>query len=158
MGLFNFFKKKEWDVEKSNANKKKMREIFNTVVENGDSYKVAYGFSLDVSRFKVPMLRTITYEYASLIIGYRESDMSIAVIQTTPQLDEYSAVQIFKKDDIKKAKIAAGQCTIYHKGGLMAGYTSFSVIEDNDEDYLVYCQQDEEADDFEAFWKEFSKK
>ncbi len=158
MGIFNFFKKKEWDLEKSDANKKKMQELFAASVSDSDTYKVVYGFSLDIKRMKIAVVRKMTYEYASLIIGYRESDMSIVVLQTVPELEGVSEPQYFKKSEIKKAKMTTGQYTIYHQGGIMAGYTQFSVIEDNDEEYLVYCKQDKEAKEFEEFWKEYSKK
>ncbi len=154
MGLFGFGKKK-WDFEKSDANKLRMRELFNGVVEDGDSYDIAYGFSLDIARSNYIVARKVTYEYASLIVGYRESDMSIVLVQTTPELEGCSEADYFKREDIKKAKIAMGQYTLYHKGGMMAGYTQFSVIEDNDEKYMVYCEQTEEVKKFDAFWKKY---
>lgn len=157
MGFFGFGKKK-WDVEKSDSNKARMRVLFNQAVEDGDSYKVVYGFSLDVRRSNYIVASKVKYEYTSLIIGYRESDMSIVILQTIPELEGASEPEFYKKTDIKKAKIAAGQYTIYHQGGMMAGYTSFSVIEDNDEHYLVYCDQNTEAKEFELFWKSYSKK
>ena len=49
--------------------------------------------------------------------------MSIALIQTTPELDGCSDPEIFTKDDIKRAGISFGEYVIYHKGGIMAGYT-----------------------------------
>ena len=41
MGLFgNLFKGPQVDMAKSDANRKKMRVLFNQVVENGDDYKI----------------------------------------------------------------------------------------------------------------------
>ena len=52
MGLFgNLFKGPQVDMAKSDANRKKMRALFNQVVENGDDYKILYGFTENVSRF-----------------------------------------------------------------------------------------------------------
>ena len=52
MGLFgNLFKGPQVDMAKSDANRKKMRALFNQVVENGDDYKILYGFTEDVGRF-----------------------------------------------------------------------------------------------------------
>lgn len=157
MGLFGFGKIK-WDEEKSDANKAKMKSLFSEAVEDGETYKIAYGFGLNIKNSNYIVARKRTYKYTSLIIGYRESDMSIAVLQTTPELEGCSEPEIFKRDDIKKAKIAVGEYTIYHKGGMMAGYTSFSVIKDNHEDYLLYCHQEDEANDFSEFFKMYSKK
>ena len=48
--------------------------------------------------------------------------------------------------------------TIYHQGGIMAGYTQFATLPENDEDYLVYMYQPEEHEDFAKFYKRFSGK
>ena len=52
MGFFSkLFKGPEIDMEKSNANAKKMRVLFNQVVEEGDNYRLIFGYTEDVSRF-----------------------------------------------------------------------------------------------------------
>ena len=52
MGLFSkLFKGPEIDMDKSRENSKKMRTLFNAVVENGDDYKIIFGYTEDVSRF-----------------------------------------------------------------------------------------------------------
>lgn len=52
MGLFNkFFKGPEIDQAKSDANRSKMRACFDQAVENGTEYKLAAGYTEDVSRF-----------------------------------------------------------------------------------------------------------
>ena len=44
MGIFSkLFKGPEIDMEKSGANAKKMRALFNQVVENGDDYRLIFG-------------------------------------------------------------------------------------------------------------------
>lgn len=51
MGLFgNLFKGPQVDMAKSDANRKKMRALFNQVVENGDDYKILFGYTEDVGR------------------------------------------------------------------------------------------------------------
>lgn len=157
MGWF-FGKKKEWDIPKSDANKSRLRELFNAVVQDGDSYKVVYGYGLNITTSSYIVARKTTYEYTSLIIGYRESDMSIALLQTTPELEGCSDAEIFKKDGIKKAKLSTGMYTIYHQGGLMAGYTQFATLAENDEKFLAYVYQPEEYDDFDKFFKRFAGK
>lgn len=158
MGLFGLFKKKEWDIEKSDENKKQVRALFNNVMKDGDTWNVVYGYSTDIKNSNYILARKTTYEFTSLIIGYRESDMSIALIQTTPELDGCSDPEIFTKDGIKRAGMSFGEYVIYHKGGIMAGYTKFSVDEGNDEDYLAYIYQPEELQKFDIFFKEYSKK
>ena len=52
MGLFSkLFKEPEIDLEKSNANARKMRALFNHVVEDGDNYRLIFGYTEDVSWF-----------------------------------------------------------------------------------------------------------
>ena len=156
VGLFG--KKKEWDIPRSDANKKRLRELFNGVLPDGDSWDIVYGYGLNIKNSNYILLRKTTYEYTSLIIGYRDSDMSIALVQTTPELEGCSEAEIFKKDAIKKAKIATGMYTIYHQGGWLAGYTQFAALSENEEKYLVYVYQPEESDKFADFFKRFSGK
>ena len=145
-----------WDTQKSDANKSRLRELFNGVMEDGDSYDIVYGYGLNIKNSDYIVARKKTYTYTSLIIGYRETDMSIALLQTTPELEGCSEAEIFRKDNIKKAKIATGMYTIYHQGGLMAGYTQFATLAENDEKFLAYVYQPEEYDKFDTFFKKFS--
>ena len=156
MGWFG--KKKEWDTLKSDTNKNRLRELFNGVIEDGDSYNIVYGYGLNIKTSSYILARKTTYTYTSLIIGYRESDMSIALLQTTPELDGCSEAEIFREDNIKKAKMVTGMYTIYHQGGLMAGYTQFAALEGNDEKFLAYVYQPEEFNKFNEFFKKFSGK
>ncbi|MDO4754440.1 MAG: hypothetical protein Q4A41_05490 [Bacillota bacterium] len=158
MGLFGFGKKKEWDLQKSDANKARLRELFNGAVQDGDSWKIVYGYGLNIKNSNYIVMRKTTYEYTSLIIGYRESDMRIALVQTTPELEGCSDAEVFSKDGIKKAKISTGMYTIYHQGGLMAGYTQFATLAENDEKFLAYVYQPEEFEDFDRFFKSFAGK
>ena len=153
MGWFG--KKKEWDTQKSDANKSRLRELFNGVMEDGDSYSIVYGYGLNIKTSSYILARKTTYTYTSLIIGYRESDMSIALLQTTPELEGCSEAEIFRKDNIKKAKMVTGMYTVYHQGGMMAGYTQFATLPGNDEKFLAYVYQPEEYDKFDAFFREF---
>ncbi|WP_313529384.1 hypothetical protein [Anaerotignum sp.] len=158
MGLLGFGKKKEWDIERSNRNKNRIRQLFNQVMPDGDTWKVVYGYGLDIKTSDYIIARRNTYKYTSLIIGYRESDMSIAWLQTTPELEGCSEAEIFTRNNIKKAKISTGMYTIFHQGGMMAGYTQFTTLPENDEDFLVYMYQPDEHEDFARFYKSFSGK
>ena len=155
MGLFGFGKKKEWDIAKSDENKKKMRELFNGVTKDGDLWKLIYNYALNIKRNNYIIVKKTTYKYMSLIIGYRESDMSIAILQTTPEFDGCRDPEIYTNDNIKKAMIRQGWYMIYHKGGIFAGYTQFAAPNECDENYLAYIYQHDEENDFNAFFKKF---
>ena len=154
----SLFIKKKWDIERSEQNKGLIRQLFSQAMPDGDTWKIVYGYGLNIKTSDYIIARKTTYTYTSLIIGYRESDMSIALLQTTPELEGCSEAEIFTRDSIKKAKISTGMYTIYHQGGIMAGYTQFATLPENDEDYLVYIYQPEEHEDFAKFYKRFSGK
>lgn len=154
----SLFRKKKWDIERSEQNKGLIRQLFNQAMPDGDTWKIVYGYGLNIKTSDYIIARKTTYTYTSLIIGYRESDMSIALLQTTPELEGCSEAEIFTRDSIKKAKISTGMYTIYHQGGIMAGYTQFATLPENDEDYLAYMYQPEEHEDFAKFYKRFSGK
>lgn len=115
-------------------------------------------YGLNIKNSNYILAGKTTYTYTSLIIGYRYSDMSIVLLQTTPELEGCSEPTVFKMDAVKKAKIATGMYTIYHQGGIMAGYTQFAVIPKNDENFLAYVYQPEEDEAFSVFFKKFSGK
>ncbi|MEG0275592.1 MAG: hypothetical protein RR630_01040 [Coprobacillus sp.] len=153
MGFFR--KEKVWDEERNQANKEKMRLLFNQVVEDSEGYHIVYGISQKVKTSNYILARKTTYLFTSLIIGFRESDMSIILIQTTPELDGCSDPEKFTMNHLKKAKIVQGQFVLYYEGGIMAGYTDFCIMDSFDEDYTVYIHQPEEAAQFDVFWPAF---
>jgi len=120
----SLFRKKKWDIERSEQNKGLIRQLFSQAMPDGDTWKIVYGYGLNIKTSDYIIARKTTYTYTSLIIGYRESDMSIALLQTTPELEGCSEAEIFTRDSVKKAKISTGMYTIYHQGGIMAGYLS----------------------------------
>lgn len=155
MGLFS---KASMDVEKSNASKAIMRTLFNGVVPDGESYKIVYGYSQSHTSLNYLIIRKQITTWTSFIIGYRDSDMSIVLVPTDPELDGCGEPQVFKNTEIKKTKIVSGEYVIYHKGGMMAGYTQFGAVAENDDDVSAYVYQPDESDDFAAFWERYSRK
>ena len=70
MGFFSkLFKGPEIDMEKSNANAKKMRALFNQVVENGDNYRLIFGYTEDVSRFNYGFVHGSKTKIGNLIVA-----------------------------------------------------------------------------------------
>lgn len=153
MGLFS--RKKVWDEERVKSNKEKMRRLFEQVVVDYEGYDLVYGISQKIKTSNYVLARKTTYLYTSLIIGFRQSDMSLILIQTTPELDGCGDPDRYTMSDLKKAKIVQGQYTLYHQGGIMAGYLQFSIMDYFDEDYTVYINQPEEAAKWDEFWPKF---
>ena len=61
MGLFG--KKKQWDTQKSDANKSRLRELFNGVMEDGDSYNIVYGYGLNIKNSDYIVARKHKFNY-----------------------------------------------------------------------------------------------
>ena len=52
MGLFGkLFKGPEVDMEKSDANRKRMRSLFNQLVEHGEDYNILFGYTEECGTF-----------------------------------------------------------------------------------------------------------
>lgn len=157
MGFFGLGKKKVWDEERSNENKRKCEVLFNQVVEDHEGYTIRYAYTTDVKTMNYVLARKTTYLYGSYILGYRKKDMSIVLIETSPELDGCGEPKIFKKGEIKKAKNVNSAFCIYHAGGIMAGYTQFYLMDEYDDDYFAYIHQPGTIMDFEDFWNEYRR-
>ncbi len=78
MGFFGkLFKGPEIDMEKSNANAKKMRVLFNQTVEDGDNYRLIFGYTEDVSRFNYGFVHGSKTKIGNLIVGWNEASQTI---------------------------------------------------------------------------------
>ena len=79
MGFFSkLFKGPEIDMEKSRKNAEKMRLLFNQSVENGDTYRLIFGYTEDVSRFNYGFVHGSRTKIGNLIVGWNEDSQTIA--------------------------------------------------------------------------------
>ena len=104
MGLFGkLFKGPEIDMEKSNENSRKMRMLFNQVVENGDNYKLIFGYTEDVSRFNYGFVHGSKTKIGNLIVGWDEGNQTIVAVPTVPDLSGCGDPVYYRRSDILKA-------------------------------------------------------
>ena len=104
MGFFSkLFKGPEVDMAKSDANRKKMRMLFNQVVEKGDSYKIIFGFTEDVSRFNYGLVHGSKSKIGNLIVGWNEDSQTIIVVPTVPDLSGCGDPVYYRRSEIHKA-------------------------------------------------------
>ena len=104
MGLFSkLFKEPEVDLEKSEANRQKMRALFNHVVENGDDYNLVYGYTEDVSRFNYGFVHGSKTKIGNLIVGWNEQSETIVVVHTVPDLSGCGDPAYYRRSEIHKA-------------------------------------------------------
>ena len=161
MGFFSkLFKGPEVDMEKSHANAKKMRELFNDAVEDGNSYRLIFGYTEDVSRFNYGFVHGSKTKIGNLIVGWNEAAETIVVVPTVPDLSGRGDPTYYRRSDILKAyrnKHPTDAFVIYpDKSGYIA-INAYDWLED--ETLYVYVSQEEELSAFtDFFMNRFLKK
>ena len=161
MGLFGkLFKGPEIDMEKSNANAEKMRILFNHVVENGDKYKLIFGYTEDVSRFNYGFVHGSKTKIGNLIVGWNEENKEIVVVPTVPELSGCGEPTYYRWAEILKAyrnKYPTDAFVIYPD---KKGYIAINAYDwlENEKLYVYVSQEKELAEFTDFFMNHFVKK
>lgn len=154
MGFFGkLFRGPEIDMEKSAANGKKMRVLFNQVVENGDSYRLIFGYTEDVSRFNYGFVHGSKTKIGNLIVGWNEDSQTIVVVPTVPDLSGCGEPTYYRRDQILKAyrnRYPTEAFIIYPDKKSYIGINAYDWLED--ESLYVYVEQERELADFTEFF------
>ena len=155
MGIFGkLFKGPEIDMVKSNANAKKMRALFNQAVENGDDYRLIFGFTEDVSRFNYGFVHGSKSKIGNLLVGWNEVNQTIVVVPTVPDLSGCGDPTYYRRSEILNAyrnKYPTDAFIIYPDRKSYIGINAYDWLED--EKLYVYVSQDEELAAFTEFFK-----
>ena len=154
MGLFSkLFKGPEIDMEKSDANAKKMRALFNQAVEDGDNYRLIFGYTEDVSRFNYGFVHGSKTKIGNLIVGWNADSQTVVVVPTVPDLSGCGDPTYYHRSEILKAyrnKYPTDAFIIYpDKKGYIA-INAYDWLED--EKLYVYVSQDAELAAFTDFF------
>lgn len=161
MGLFSkLFKGPEVDVTKSVANAKKMRNLFNSKVNDGDRYRLIYGYTEDVSRFNFMIAHGSKTQIGNLIVGWCESDNVVVILPTVPDLSSCGEAEYYYHNEIFKAyrnKYPTDTFVIYpDKNGYIA-INAYDWLDD--ETLYVYVEQRDALAAFSTFFNtSFTKK
>ncbi|MBC3939434.1 hypothetical protein D4A47_10850 [Anaerotruncus massiliensis (ex Liu et al. 2021)] len=154
MGLFSkLFKGPEIDQAKSDANRKKMRALFNQVVENGDAYQLIFGYTEDVSRFNYGLVHGSKTKIGNLIVGWNEAAETIVAVPTVPDLSGCGDPVYYRRSEIHKAyqnKYPVDAFIIYPDRKGYIGIRACDWLED--ESLYVYVSQEEELKAFTEFF------
>ena len=154
MGLFRkFFKGPEIDMEKSRTNARKMRALFNQVVEDGDNYRLIFGYTEDVSRYNYGFVHGSKTKIGNLIVGWDEKNLAIAVVPTVPDLSACGDAVYYRRSEIFKAyrnKYPTDAFIIYPDKKGYIGINAYDWLDD--EKLYVYVSQEEELKDFTEFF------
>ncbi len=161
MGFFSkLFKGPEVDQAKSDANRKKMRLLFNQVVENGDRYQLIFGYTEDVSRFNYGFVHGSKTKIGNLIVGWNEAEETVVVLPTVPDLSGCGDPTFYHRSEILKAyrnKYPTDAFVIYPD---KKGYIAINAYDWlDDESLYVYVSQEAELAAFtDFFMNHFAKK
>ena len=161
MGFFSkLFKGPEVDQEKSRANAKKMRLLFNQVVENGEDYKLIFGDTEDVARFNYGFVHGSKTKIGNLIVGWNEDSETIVVVPTVPDLSGCGDPSWYRRSEILKAyrnKYPTDAFIIYPDRKSYIGINAYDWLDD--ESLYVYVSQETELAEFTDFFtNRFAKK
>ena len=154
MGLFSkLFKGPDPDMEKSAANAKKVRALFNQAVEHGEEYRLIVGYTEAVKRFNYGFVHGSKTQIGNLIVGWNETDLTIVVVPTVPDLSGCGEPTYYRRGEILKAyrnKYPTDAFVIYpDKRGYIA-INAYDWLED--ESLYVYVSQDKELAAFTDFF------
>lgn len=160
MGFFSkLFKGPEIDQEKSARNAARMRELFDAVVPEGDSYRLIFGYTEDVSRFNYGFVHGSKTKIGNLIVGWNEAAETVVAVPTVPDLSGCGEPTFYRRSEILKAsrnKYPTEAFVIYpDKKGYLA-INAYDWLED--ESLYVYVEQEQELAAFtEFFLNRFAK-
>lgn len=156
MGLF---KKKEpvFNMERVEENKRKIRELFNQAVEDGDSYKVLYAHAMVSDYNAFTKVRTSTY--TNYIFGYREEGYSIIVMSvdrdlTSVGMPRYIDIQTVKETNYYKKY---GQAWLVYEDRKTYGYGTELQIDDQPSNTRYSTPDIKQEEEREAFLDFFEK-
>ena len=161
MGLFSkLFKGPEPDVEKSTANAKKVRALFDKAVEDGEEYRLIVGYTEDVKRFNYGFVHGSKTQIGNLIVGWNETTRTIVVVPTVPDLSGYGTPAYYRRDEVHKAyrnKYPTDAFIIYPERKGYIVINAYDWLED--ESLYIYLFQKDDLEAFTDFFQnEFSTK
>lgn len=103
MGLFSKTKKEvvpNYDQEDCEIKKKRMREIFNKTVSDGETYSILYAYMTSSKYEQGFVFDTNTTSFYYYIVGYRKKDFSLVFIQVDSNLGDYEDAFFVETDKV----------------------------------------------------------
>ncbi len=120
MGMFSK-KSKElvYDAAQCAAKKKRMREMFNEAVEDGDDYEILHATQTSSKFERGFVFDTTTTSFYYYILGYRADFGKVVMVQTDRELTQHSEavfIDIYSVDGISYNPKYSQACLKYKKG------------------------------------------
>lgn len=102
MGLFSKKPKQlNIDPDISAKNKRKMRELFDSLVEDGNTYRIIHAGTSESTFSRGLVYNTRTTTFHCLIVGYRESDFRVAVIEIDREIEGHGIPTFVEIEEIE---------------------------------------------------------
>lgn len=102
MGLFTKKPKKpEYDAADCEVKKKRLREIFNEAVKDGDTYEVMYAYMSTTKFERGFVIDTNTTSFFYYIVGFRQSDFDLVLVQIDAAMQEHTEPFYVDMDNIE---------------------------------------------------------
>ena len=137
-----------------------VEELFDGVVEDGDDYRLIFGYTEDVSRFNYGFVHGSKTRIGNLIVGWNEDSETIVVVPTVPDLSGCGEPTWYRRDEILKAyrnKYPTDAFVIYPDRHGYIAINAYDWLED--EKLYVYVSQEAELAAFTDFFLgRFAKK
>jgi hypothetical protein len=148
--------------EQCRQNYYKLREFFNSIIEDHGRFEVVYACGIDVGMADAAVVRVTTYTYASYAVGFDAIANEIVILPVTLDLSSHGQPYYLKHSDIKKAKqsLMTKEITI-HDNQLPKKYIQLNVqaqISKDPDNVVILVKQDEESRRFSEFFKARFKK
>ena len=154
MGLFSkLFRGPEVDREKSDETARRMRELFDREVEEGERYRLIAGYTEDVGRFNYGFVHGSRTKIGCLIVGWDEARETIVVLPTVPDLSAWGKPACYRRSEIAKAgqsRYPSEAFLIYPDRKGYIGIHAADWLEDDS--HYIYLSQEEELAAFTDFF------
>ncbi len=148
-------RRKKFDQEKDLETKNKIKELFCKKIKKGKEYKLLYGYNIE--EYHTAKKHEKVLKYKNYILGYRENDMSIVIIETDKEFTECLKKYSFNRQDLLKTSYKNG--ANYYYFSLPKEDIYFYLIDENkDDDIFAYINQEDEIYEFQEFFEEFRRK
>lgn len=104
MGLFGkLLKGPQVDMDKSNADRVKMRAMFDRMADNGANYSILFGYTKDAGRYNYGIVHGSKTKIGNFIVGWNETAETVVVLPTVPDLSGCDEPIYYRRNEILKA-------------------------------------------------------
>ncbi len=160
MGLFSK-KPKEIviDLNASEENKRKMREMFSSVIEDADTYHIIHASNSDQTFDRGFFIDTRITTFHNFIMGYRESDFQVVLLEIDLEIKKHAEPFYVSINEIKETNYYPKLCQawlIYKDGPVYGIKMEIDDVSSTSKYGMHNISQSEEREDFLNFLEKYT--